>query len=324
MSDHLCEINVSDIDLADERYKILFSENDITFLAQSFEETGLIYPPIVRPLNNKFIIISGFNRIRAHIQNNRAHNGEIKIIVYKTNANTTDYQCLLESITALAFKRQLTQAELIICTSRLHHLLDEKQIAIKSPAIFNTELSVRFVKDLLIVGDLPDPGLKLIHTGHLSFKSAKRISLFEKDTIKVFLEIFSRIHASNNKQLEIILYIMEIAARDGLLPREIFKNQDLQDILFDDKKETGLKTSLLRAYLFELRFPMVFKVRQKVLKKITSIQFGNKIKFLPPENLDSQTYSISFTARTYEEFLSNVQNLNAGLKKKELKDIFNQ
>jgi len=104
----------------------------------------------------------------------------------------------------------------------------------------------------------------------------------------------------------------------------IFKNQDLQDILFDDKKETGLKTSLLRAYLFELRFPMVFKVRQKVLKKITSIQFGNKIKFLPPENLDSQTYSISFTARTYEEFLSNVQNLNAGLKKKELKDIFNQ
>jgi len=324
MSDHLCEINVSDIDLADERYKILFSENDIEFLAQSLEETGLIYPPMVRPLNNKFIIISGFNRIRAHIHNNRAHNGEIKIVVYKTNTNTTDYQCLLKSITALAFKRLLTQAELIICTSRLHHFLEEKQIAKKSPAIFNTELSVRFIKDLLVVGDLPDPGLELIHTGHLSFKSAKKISLFEKDTIKVFLEIFSKIHASNNKQLEIILYIMEIAARDDILPTQIFKNQEIQDFLFDDKKETGLKTSLLRACLFELRFPTIFKMRQMVLKKITSIKFGNKIKFLPPENLDSQTYSISFTARTYEEFLSNVQNLHAGLEKKELKDIFNQ
>lgn len=323
MSDHLCEINVSDIDLADEQYKILFSENDIEFLAQSFEETGLIYPPIVRPLNNKFIIISGFNRIRAHIYNNRAHNGEIKIVVYKTNANTTDYQCLLKSITALAFKRVLTQAELIICTSRLHHFLDEKQIAKKSSAIFNTELSARFVKDLLIVGNLPDPGLKLIHTGNLSFKSAKKISLFEKDTIKVFLDIFSKIRASNNKQLEIILYIMEIAARDDILPSKIFKNQEIQDILFDEKKEPGLKTSLLRVYLFELRFPTIFKMRQKVLEKITSIKFGNKIKFLPLENLDSQGYSISFTAKTYEEFASNVQNLNAGLEKNDLKDLFN-
>ncbi|MBT4290755.1 MAG: ParB N-terminal domain-containing protein [Desulfobacula sp.] len=324
MSDHLCEIDVSDIDLADERYKILFSENNIEFLAQSIEETGLIYPPIVRPVNNKFIIISGFNRIRAHIHNNRVHNGKIKIVVYKTNADTTDYQCLLKSIAALAFKRPLTQAELIACTSRLYHFLDEKQIAEKSSAIFNTELSVRFVKDLLIAAGLPDPGLKLIHTGHLSFKSAKKIALFEKDTIKIFLEIFSNIRASNNKQLEIILYIMEIAARDNILPGKIFKNQEIQDILFDDKKETGLKTSLLRACLFELRFPTVFKMRQKVLKKITSVKFGNKIKFLPPENLDSQTNSISFTARTYEEFASNVQNLNAVLGKKELKELFNQ
>jgi len=319
MSDLLYKINISDIDLTDERYKISFSENDISFLAQSLKETGLITPPVVRPLNNKFIIISGFNRVRALI-----HNKETTIVVYKINPNTTDYLCLLKSISALAFQRLLTQAELIICTRRLYQFIDKEEIAKKSPAIFNTELGPRFVGDLLTIGALPDPALELIHMGHLSFKSAKRISLFEKDAIKIFLDIFSKIHASQNKQLEIILYIMEIAARDAIKPKAFYMNQEIQDILLDKKKEPGLKTKDLRDYLFEQRFPIIFKTRQRVKEKITSIKLGNKIKFLPPENLDSQTYSISFTAKNYKEFLSNVQDLNAGLENKALKEIFNQ
>jgi hypothetical protein len=44
---------------------------------------------------------------------------------------------------------------------------------------------------------------------------------------------------------------------------------------------------------------------------------------LPPENLDSQTYSIVFTAKNFNEFQNNVQNLNAAMKNKALKEILN-
>ncbi|MBT3176132.1 MAG: ParB N-terminal domain-containing protein [Desulfobacula sp.] len=321
MSDIFCEINSSDIDLADERYKISFLENDMGSLAESLKDVGLLFPPIVRPVNNKFIVISGFNRIRAHIHIHQVHNK--KILVYKTDPDTSEYQCLLKSITALAFKRQLTQAELIICTNRLYQFIDEKQISQKSSAIFNTELSARFVKDLLSVGRLPDPSLELISTGHLSFKSAKKISCFEKDTIESFLSIFSNIRASNNKQLEIIMHIMEIAARDAVKPKAVFKNPEIQAILFDKKIELVLKTALLRTCLFEQRFPTVFRVRQKTREKIASIKFGTNIKFLPPENLDSQIYSICFTAQNFDEFQKNVQTLYSAMKSKSLKEIFN-
>ncbi len=324
MSDCLCIINISEIDLTDERYNISFSKKDIDFLAQSLKETGLIYPPIVRPLNNKFIVVSGFNRILAHIHNNRGCKNKKKICVYKTDSNTSDYQCLIKSITGVAFKRPLTQAELIICTKRLHQFLDEKQISQKSPAIFNTDISTRFIKDLLMVGNLPDPALELVHKGNISFKSAKKISVFQQDTIMVFLNIFSKIRASNNKQLEMITYIMDISARDAIAPEDFIKKQDVQEILSDEKKEPGLKTNLFRAYLFKLRFPTVFKTRQMVMEKILSIKLGNNIKFLPPENLDSQTYSINFTAKTYAEFASNVEKLNKSLKNKTVKEIFNQ
>jgi len=317
MSDLLCKINISDIDLTDERYKISFSENDITFLAHSIRQAGLVTPPVVRPLNNKFIVVSGFNRVRALI-----HNNETKIIVYKTKSDATDCQCLIKSITASAFQKPLTLIELVKSVRRLHQFMDKEEIQKKSCAIFNTELGSKYIEDLLTIGALPDPALELIHHGNLSFKSAKRITSYEKETIKIFINIFSKIKASNNKQLEIILHIMEIAARDAIKPESLFNNQVIQDILFDENKSPGLKTNLLRTYLFEKRFPTIFKTRQMVREKITSIKFGNKIKFLPPQNFESQNFSISFTVKDYSEFVANVQNLNTALGSKELKEIF--
>ncbi|MCD4723176.1 MAG: ParB N-terminal domain-containing protein [Desulfobacula sp.] len=324
MSDLLCKINICDIDLTDERYKISFSQDDITFLANSIRQAGLVAPPVVRPLNNKFIIISGFNRVRALIYNNRIYNNETKILVYKTRPDTPDYSCFIKSIAALAFQRPLTHAELIISIRRLYQFLDKKEIAKKSPGIFNIELNARFVEDLLAIGVLPDPALELIHHGNLSFKSAKRIASYEKETIKIFLKIFSKIKASNNKQLEIIQHIMEISARDTIKPKIFFNNQAIQDILFAENKEPGLKTKELRAWLFEQRFPTIFNTHQMIRQKITSIKFGNNIKFIPPENFESQNYSISFTAKNYSEFVTNVQNLNKAIENKELKEIFNQ
>ena len=324
MSNLLCKINISDIDLTDERYKISFSQNDINFLAHSIRQTGLINPLIVRPLNNKFIIISGFNRVRALINNNRVYNNEPKLLVYKTKVDTTDCQCLIKSIAVLAFKRPLTHAELIISTRRLYHFWDKKEIAKKSPGIFNRELNARFVEDLLAIGALPDPTLELIHSGNLSFKSAKRIASYEKETIKVFINTFSKIKASSNKQLEIILHIMEIAARDSIKPIDLYKKQEIQAILFDENKEPGMKTKELRTWLFEQRFPTIFKKHKDVREKITSIKLGNKIKFLPPQNFESQDYTLSFTAKNYNEFVTNVQKLYDAIENKELKEILNQ
>ncbi|NOX32775.1 MAG: ParB N-terminal domain-containing protein [Deltaproteobacteria bacterium] len=317
MSNPLHEIKIADIDLADQRYKISLSEYDISFLALSIKETGLISPPIVRPLENKVIIVSGFNRIRAYLVNN-----ETKIPVYKTKPDIDEYQCLLTAITQLSFKRPLTHAELILSIKRLNKFLNEKQIRDKSPAIFNMELNLRFIEDLLNIGALPDPAPALIHNGNLSFKSAKKISLFEKDTIDVFLNIFSKIKASNNKQLEIILHIMEISAREGIKPKDLYSKKIIKDILFNENKDPWLKTRDLRTCLFEQRFPALSKTRKTVQKKITGLKLNKKIKFMPPENFESRDFNISFTAKTHDEFTANIRNLVDALENDSLKEIF--
>ncbi len=116
---------------------------------------------------------------------------------------------------------------------------------------------------------------------------------------------------------------MEIAARDGIKPENFLNSQAIGDILLDENNDSGLKTKMLRTWLFEQRFPSLFKMQKKVQKKITSIKLSNKINFQPPQNFESQNYSISFTAKNYSEFADNVQSLNKALENKGLKEIFN-
>ncbi|MCP3872509.1 MAG: ParB/RepB/Spo0J family partition protein [Desulfobacteraceae bacterium] len=319
MSDTLCEINIRDIDLKDKRYKISFSDDDITFLAHTIKKAGLTILPVVRPVNNKFIIISGFTTIRALI-----HNNETKVIVCETKKGITDYQCLLKSILSLSIQRPLTHYELIICTRRLNQFIDKEQIAKKSGAIFNTELNARFVEDLLTIGALPESALKLINDSYLSIKSARRLTGFDKETIQSFLSFFSIIRASNNKQLEIILYVMEICARDDIKPTDFFNTKSLKDILYDKDKDSVLKTKEIRTWLYEKRFPTIFQTQQATLKKITSLKFGNQIKFIPPQNFESQQYTISFMAKSFKEFNKKAKMLTDESNTSMLKEIFNQ
>jgi len=149
MSEQLCQINICDIDLTDQRYKISFTHDcDIKSLTQSIRETGLICPPVVRQSDDKYIIVSGFNRIKACINN---HNNTVS--VQKINSETSEYQCFVKAITSLSFKRQLSQAELIMSIRYLDKFLDKKQIADKSAAILNMELNVGYIEDLLDIAD---------------------------------------------------------------------------------------------------------------------------------------------------------------------------
>jgi len=310
------EIDFSDLDLSDQRYKISFSLYDTDFLAKSIKETGLITPPVVRLINEKYIIVSGFNRINAQRLNNTK-----KCIVEKIPPDATDYNCLLIAITALAFKRPLSLAEQILSIRCLNHFLDEKQIEEKAPALFNTRLNTRYIKDLIAITSLPELALTLIDKGQLSFKSARRLADLDTETAESFLTLFSHIKASQNKQLEIILNIMEISARESIEPIFFFNHQSIQTILKDKNKEPGLKTTLLRSFLFEQRFPTIAKTRTHVKEKIECVKFGSHVKFLPPENFEGQHYTTSFTAKNYHEFKARVDHLAKLLDKKELKEI---
>ena len=292
MFDSACEINISDIDSEDERYRISPGPEDIGFLALSIKETGLITPPVVRPVEGgKFIIVSGFNRIKALRQNK-----EIKVLVRPTAGDIDDYHCLLISIAALAFKRPLSQLELIISLKRLSGYIDGESMAKMSPAVFNIQLTQGFIDDLLDIGSLPEPVLGLIDDSWLSLKSAKRISHLDREGALFFLDIFSKIRASASVQVEIIQNILETAAREGFHPKSFFHELKISNPLDDESSDPVQRTRHFRALVFEQRYPALSRTRRAVQDKIASVRLPGTVKLTPPENFESRNYSVSLRA----------------------------
>jgi ParB family chromosome partitioning protein len=317
MFDTLREIHISDIDIKDERYKISPISEDIVFLARSIKEMGLMNPPVVRPMEaGKFIIVSGFNRVKALRQNK-----EIKVLVRPTAGDSDDYHCLLISIASLAFKRPLSPVELIISLKRLSGYMDGESMAKMSPAVLNTRLTRGFIDNLLDIGSLPDPVLGLIDDGRLSLKSAKRISRLDREGVLFFLDIFSKIRASVSVQLEIIQNILETCAREGFQPKFFFHELKIPYPLEDEPPDPVQSTRHFRTLVFEQRFPDLSRTRRAVQDKITSVKLPGNVKLIPPENFESRNYSVSFTAKNHVEFLENLRHLTKASENKTLREI---
>ncbi|MFH2093941.1 MAG: ParB N-terminal domain-containing protein [Pseudomonadota bacterium] len=317
MSDTLCQIDVKNIDLKDERYKICLLEEDVTSLALSIQKIGLIYPPMVRLVNKQYVILSGFNRVKAFILNNVQ-----KINVLKINPDLSDLQCLLRSITLIVCQRQLSQSELIRSVQLLNTHLTVQEIFQHSSWLFKQILNIHFIEQLLAIGKLPDPARVLIESNQLTLKAAQRLLFFDKNDIQVFLSIFEQINASSSKQLDIILYLKEIAARDKINIKTACERMKLDLILTDEKTDSVVKLQQLRTCLFENRFPSLSCLKAQVKQTISSLKLGPGIVFAPPENFESQQYTISFTAKNFEEFKTHVSTLEQQIHHDAIKKIF--
>ena len=322
MPDCYKTINTAEIDISDQRYNIFSAvTQNQAFLAESLKEIGLISPPIVRPsnneMNNKYIIISGFNRIRALNINNVQ-----KLSVQVKDKSIKDYECLFIAIADLAFRRPLTHAELILAIVKLSSFFDKTQLSKKAPAVFNTKLSEHYIEELLTIGNLPHPALDLINKGNLALKAAKKLCSFQKDAVKVFLSLFSQIKVSLNIQMEMIRNMFEIAAYEGISIQALYETMGIQK-LFEDENIDRISTARkLRRMIYERRYPALCMVQQTVKNKISALNLPETIKITPSENFESREFNISLTINKADDPDKNIAALTDPILNSKLKDIF--
>ncbi|MBT3388624.1 MAG: ParB N-terminal domain-containing protein, partial [Desulfobacula sp.] len=317
----------------DQRYNIFSAvTQNQAFLAESLKEIGLISPPIVRPsnneMNNKYIIISGFNRIRALNINNVQ-----KLSVQVKDKSIKDYECLFITIADLAFRRPLTHAELILAIVKLSSFFDKTQLSKKAPAVFNTKLSEHYIEELLTIGNLPHPALDLINKGNLALKAAKKLCSFQKDAVKVFLSLFSQIKVSLNIQVEMIRNMREIAAYEGISIQDLYEIMGIQRLFEDvssDRADDQANDRIdripiarqIRRLIYERRYPTLSGTQQKLKDKISALNLPETIKITPPDTFESRELNISLTIKKPDDLDKNISLLTDPLMNSKLKDIF--
>lgn len=317
MSDTPQIVNITDIDLTDTRYRVSLTPKGTRALAASIKSAGLLSPPLLRKIDGRYIVISGRSRIKA-----LALNEVSKVPAMVVTDQTSELACCLKAISSEAFQRPLGPAEVISGIKLLLHHTNTADIAAGSIQTFHSNLSEPFVRDMNKISNLPDPALELIHNGMISIKTARRLTEFSDTVQNLFLNLFSKIKASSNKQLEIITHLFEIAARDKIQIENLFCEPAIMSLLSDGETPPGVKADRLRAHLQEKRFPTLSETRARIQGMIEKLKLGPGIKLLAPDNFESPDYTLSFTARNPEQFETRLKKIQSAVHQDGFKHIF--
>lgn len=316
MSDTLCEILLSEIDITDESYRLDVSTDDASGRSMQIPDTGLAYPPIVRPVQQKYIVIAGFNRISDALKQNTE-----KIWVLKTSSDISDLDCLIRSILATRFKQPLSPYQIMRSVIRLSSILTKDQICSQSCDILGQKTNLSYIEKILLFQTLPKLAHKLISSGKLSFKAAEiLVGLKDADVILV-LNIFNQLKISKNKQIEILKFFKESAKRDNNTIAKIYTQLDIDGVLGDDTLDSSMKLNTIRERLFALRYPALCEYMTKRAHHINGLKL-NGIQFTPSQSLEQERFTITFNVKNLEEYQSKINQLNASLSHESINKIF--
>lgn len=309
-------IALTDIRLDDTRFQITVGEADLFPLTRSIQKMGLICPPTVWQTDSGFVPVSGFRRIQAVQTLSETEKIDCRIM-----PSESEMACAMQAVADNAFARELSPAEQVRAVKLLNRFMDPAQMARQSLSIFNRQLNQGFIAALLAVSALPPDAMILLENGNLALKPARRLTVYDRDTIDVLIHIFSRIKASSGKQLDIITCLTEVCKNERISANTLFDETGLQAFLNRDTGDPGQKGDQVRHYLSRRRFPNLEQTRQTIKSRLGRLLSGKSIRFRLPENFESTVYGVSFEFTSLDEFRSQVQVLASMANEPDLKGI---
>lgn len=303
LSDSLKTVWVQDVDLSDTRFEIRSRDEDLSSLAISIQKYGLLSPPVLWPVNECFIVVSGFQRIRALCRN------QIRETDCFLLENADETECAVRAVAENAFQRELTLVETIKGVKLLNRFMTPDQVAEDSLQIFNCRINAPYIRDLLALENTDFRMTGLLDKGQVCLKAGLKISQFPSPLSGLFLDLFSRIKASASKQMEMISWTVEIMARENLSPLNFFQETGVQEILNRDTKDLGFKAELLRQFLANRRYPHLEKKRTQVKQNLQRLNLGKGVRYVLPENFEGTNYSLTIDFKNLGEFKKRLADL---------------
>ncbi len=306
------KIDVSAIDPADFTFRITRAGGDASALASSIHKMGLNHPlillekPGMEKKKHPFSMVSGFRRFEA------AQSLDHKTLPCQVMPRDQIEKSALLAVAENAFQRELKPGELIRSAALLKKHMLPKAMAEQSMAIFNQNLNKAYIESLIRISELPDPGLLLLDTGQLSIKAAKAACTMKPDDAKSILSLFSKIKVSSGKQMEIITWIREIAAREKISMEELIGSKQIQTLLdtAQNNKDLGVAGNRVRALLHFRRFPELSAAQKKASDQVHSLKLPKGARLTLPENFENMVYSFSIDFTSLGDFSARLKSLS--------------
>lgn len=292
------------IDLSNESYRIT-TNADVSALAESIHDIGLINPPILKKDEAKFIVISGFRRIAA-CQRLKWPKLEVKAIpeaLYPLD-------CCMVAIAENSLQRSLNLIE----TSRAIHLLsaempDSAELSTylaKLGLPCNRSMVERIGKLCLMHGKIQTG----ILAGYISLPMADVLDGLERMEAIAFSELFGRLKPSLNKQRELFTLIKEISRRESRDILQVMTSDSFKDTMESVDLDRNQRLQTLRSYLKKRRYPNLTDAENRFQDVVESLKLKGGTRIIPPAHFERETYLLQMPFKNREELNRHKKELD--------------
>jgi len=309
------EIERKNINTDNDFYKITTC-NEIDEISHTIHEIGIINPPVLVQDKQKFIIVSGFRRIKAAEKNGFSHI-QAKTVQYPEKS----IECVKIAISDNSFQRKLNLIEQARSIKLLTLFIADPEEIADTASKLNLPGNISIIKKLDIISRSDKVIQDFILSDHLSMTTALMIEKL-KDKHKIPIARFIQsLNVGLNIQRELFILLTEISYRENIDLIELLAEKIISDCLNDGNLEPKQKAVQIRKLLRMRRFPELSRAENNFFNCMKKLKLDPSIKLNPPKDFESTTYLFNLFFNTYEELLGCQKKLDAVIDNPVMKKI---
>jgi ParB family chromosome partitioning protein len=308
------QIDPGEIDLADQRFRVSFSDS-FDELVGSIQDLGLLNPPVLARREGRLILVSGWKRVRAcralllspipvFVEEDKDDLELFSIAVYENTSNRT--LSIVEKAGILARQQGFgaPQDELIRRTLPL----------------LGIPPTAEYLQIFMSVAGMDPEEKKIVHEKDPTAALLQALLAFspaERSLLRPWLWTLGQ-----NKQKELLNTLREVAVRDGISPEKVLAHPRIRELAAEEQLSLRQQAERLLDHLRERRNPSLTAWSRAFDVALQKLGIEKGVVIDPSPFFEGEDLSLQFSFRSREEFLERLARLKNLGDRSEFCDLF--
>jgi len=315
MTDKLCYVKLSKIDLDDKRCCFSYPEKSDQ-LKRSIEKHGFMCPVILKKRGEKYFVVSGFRRLSAAVS---LRIDDVPALITEKD----DFSCFEFAVFENLSSRELNVFEISNILAKLSGVFEIKTDIMLTHylPLFGYNGHKRILDRLFFIRSLSKDQKETLFVNNIESEKIILLADLDREWLDKSIALLVDLKPGLNKFKQILELFLEISQREGIPMADLFADEKIDSILSDKVRTGSQKLNQLRVYLMARRFPMLSRKEDDFRKKRNKLKLDGSIKLTPQPSFEGTFFDVNFRFKKKEELRKHVQQLLDACDNPELDDI---
>ena len=316
MEYHSRVVSISEIDTADASCCLSLKAAPGALVA-SMGAVGLINPPVLAQKRDEtYRIICGFRRVKAC-----QVLGRRKIRAHVVGGDHSELDLLKLAVVDNQSHRPLNVIEQARGIRKLSPHLPSKGRLEALASLLGFPPNKRVFEKIMAMDGLPEAIQAGVLEETVSFEAATHLAGLSHGDGLSFFGLLKGLKLSQNKQIEIITLVQEIAIREDLQVEDVLQSKDVTTVMDRPDLNRNEKAAALRALLKRRRFPSLTQMEAEFSAALKVLKLTKEISITPPPYFEGGPYVLRMTFKNRDDFFKGSKILEGIAKNPALKRV---